>query len=71
MVSILITDTQARDLLLSLDVYLIYLETQKKEALERELKGRAHTLEILIRSYKETYQAVDEKLNKAIARKEK
>ena len=68
MVSILITDSQARDLLLSLDMYILDLEEQKKAALERELKGRAHALGLLIGSYKETYKAVDDKLIKAISR---
>lgn len=70
MVSILISDQQARDLLFALDYYILELESQRTKAAASGLTGRVHVLDSMIHSYKETYYETDSKLNKAIARKE-
>ena len=66
MITITITDQQARDMLFSLDYYILELEAQKKNAINRGLMGRFHALSSLIESYNNTYHEVNAALAAAL-----
>lgn len=64
--SILISNQQARDLLFALDYYILALEAQKQNAINRGLAGRYHVLKSLIDSYNNTYHVVNAELAKEL-----
>lgn len=66
MITITITDQQARDLLFGLDYYILELEAQKANAAKAGQRGRAHVLNSLIDSYNKTYHEVNAALAAAL-----
>ncbi len=69
--SILISNQQARDLLFALDYYILELEAQKQNAINRGLMGRYHVLNSLIESYNKTYHEVNANLAQELEKGEK
>ena len=69
--SILISNQQARDLLFALDYYILELEAQKQNAINRGLTGRYHVLKSLIESYNKTYHEVNANLAQELEKGEK
>ena len=66
MITITITDQQARDLLFGLDYHILELEAQKANAAKAGQSGRAHVLNALIESYNHTYHEVNAALGAAL-----